>query len=53
MSKIGYIRVSTMDQNTDRQEVALAELKMDKIFIEKVSGKDTKRTEYSKTKKWT
>jgi len=37
-----------MDQNTDRQEVALAELKMDKIFIEKVSGKDTKRTELNK-----
>ncbi len=48
MSKIGYIRVSTMDQNTDRQEVAFAELKMDKIFIEKVSGKDAKRTELNK-----
>lgn len=26
MSKIGYVRVSTIDQNTDRQEIALSEL---------------------------
>ena len=45
MSKIGYIRVSSVDQNTDRQEVALKELKVDKIFIEKLSGKNTNRPE--------
>ena len=38
--KIGYIRVSTQEQNTARQESNLAEL-CDKLFIEKVSGKDT------------
>ena len=48
MTKIGYIRVSALDQNTDRQEVALNELNMDKIFIEKASGKDTKRPELNK-----
>jgi len=48
MSKIGYVRVSTLEQSTDRQEVALAELKMDKIYIEKASGKDTKRPELIK-----
>ena len=41
MSKIGYIRVSSVDQKTDRQEVALKELKIDKIFTEKLSGKNT------------
>lgn len=48
MSKIGYVRVSTIDQNTDRQERALAELKMDKVFIEKMSGKNTNRQEFRK-----
>ncbi len=48
MSKIGYIRVSSIDQNTDRQEVALKELKVDKNFIEKLSGKNTNRPELHK-----
>jgi len=43
MSKIAYIRVSAMDQNTDRQKIALSEFKIDKYFIEKVSGKNTNR----------
>ncbi len=37
---IGYIRVSTVDQNTDRQ---LDSIYLDKTFKEKLSGKDTKR----------
>ena len=45
MSKVGYIRVSAIDQNTERQEVALKELKVDKIFTEKHSGKNTNRPE--------
>lgn len=45
MSKIGYIRVSSIDQNTERQEVALKELEVDKIFTEKLSGKNTNRPE--------
>lgn len=41
MSKIiGYVRVSTFDQNTDRQ---LDGINTDKIFLEKVSGKDANR----------
>lgn len=41
MSKIiGYVRVSTFEQNTDRQ---LEGIKADKIFLEKVSGKDANR----------
>lgn len=37
---IGYIRVSTLDQNTERQ---LHNFKLDKTFIDKCSGKDTNR----------
>lgn len=39
MSRIGYIRVSTQDQNTARQDILLQNC--DNIFSEKVSGKDT------------
>ncbi len=35
---IGYIRVSTFEQNTDRQ---LEGMKFDRTFTDKVSGKDT------------
>ena len=38
--KIGYIRVSTADQNTERQ---LDGMEMDRIFRDKVSGKSTNR----------
>jgi len=38
--KIGYIRVSSFDQNPDRQ---LDSLKLDKKFIDKVSGKTLNR----------
>lgn len=37
---IGYIRVSTVDQNTQRQ---LEGIPLDRIFEDKASGKDTKR----------
>ena len=48
MSNIGYIRVSTIDQNTDRQEVALSILDIKRLFIEKVSGKNTNRPQLKK-----
>lgn len=48
MSKIGYLRVSTIEQNTDRQEIALNDIGMDKLFIEKASGKSTNRLELKK-----
>lgn len=41
--KVGYVRVSTTEQNTARQEVLMEKLGVDKIFIDKVSGKDKKR----------
>ena len=40
---IAYVRVSTVEQNTDRQVVALKPYHIDKWFIEKVSGKDRDR----------
>ena len=40
---VGYIRVSTEAQNTARQEDALADLKLDKTFTDKASGKDADR----------
>lgn len=43
--KIGYIRVSTTDQNTARQEVLMAELGVEKVFIDRISGKNTDRPE--------
>lgn len=43
MSKIGYARVSTLEQNEARQIKALEELGCEKIFIDKQSGKDTNR----------
>jgi len=43
--KIGYVRVSTAEQNTMRQEVLLKELGVDEIFIDKASGKNTDRPE--------
>ena len=41
--KVGYVRVSTAEQNTARQEVIMKELKVDKVFIDKISGKSTDR----------
>ena len=43
--KIGYIRVSTTDQNTARPEVLMAELGVEKVFIDRISGKNTDRPE--------
>jgi hypothetical protein len=38
--RIGYIRVSSLDQNAERQ---LDGIHMDKVFTDKASGKDTNR----------
>ena len=43
--KIGYIRVSSVEQNTLRQEVLMQELGVEQIFIDKCSGKNTDRTQ--------
>lgn len=41
--KIGYVRVSTKEQNTARQEGLMKVLGVDKIYIDRMSGKDTER----------
>lgn len=41
--KIGYIRVSTIEQYTARQEVIIQELGVQKVFVDKISGKNTDR----------
>ena len=48
MAKVGYIRVSTIEQHTDRQETALNEIGMERIYLEKISGKSNDRPEFLK-----
>ena len=43
--KVGYVRVSTEEQNTIRQEVLMQSLGVDKIFIDRASGKNMTRPE--------
>jgi len=43
--KLGYVRVSTKEQNEARQLEALRKCDVEKFFEEKVSGKDTNRPE--------
>ena len=40
---VGYVRVSTVEQNEGRQLVTMDKYSAEKLFIEKVSAKDTKR----------
>lgn len=50
MSTYGYIRVSSKDQNPDRQYEAMTNSGVDKanIFVDKVSGKNFERPQYKK-----
>lgn len=43
--KVGYIRVSTQEQNTIRQEVLMQELGAEQVFIDRMSGKSMDRPE--------
>ena len=43
--KIGYIRISSADQNTARQEVLMQELGVEQVYIDRMSGKNTDRPE--------
>jgi DNA invertase Pin-like site-specific DNA recombinase len=40
--RIGYVRVSSLDQNPERQ---LEQAQVDRVFTDKASGKDTQRPE--------
>ena len=48
MAVYGYVRVSSADQNEDRQMLAMIELQIstDRIYIDKQSGKDFARPAY-------
>jgi len=50
ISTYGYIRVSTREQNEDRQLIALREMSIPEgnIFMDKQSGKDFNRPQYKK-----
>ncbi|MBC9704294.1 MAG: recombinase family protein [Enterococcus sp.] len=43
MAVIGYVRVSTVEQNEERQLVTMEKYQVEKVFQEKVSAKDTNR----------
>ncbi len=48
MADYGYVRVSSTDQNLDRQMLAMNELKIpcDRIYMDRLSGKDFERPAY-------
>ena len=54
MPTYGYIRVSTREQNEDRQLNALREISIpeENIFMDKQSGKDFNRPQYKKLMKY-
>ena len=41
--KFGYVRVSTKEQNTARQEELMKSLGVDEVYIDRLSGKDNDR----------
>lgn len=43
--KIGYVRTSTTEQNTARQEILMKELGVDQVYIDRMSGKSLDRPE--------
>ena len=45
---IGYIRISTAEQNEARQEVIMKELGVEQIYIDKMTGKTLDRPELQK-----
>ena len=46
--KVAYVRVSTLEQNEERQVEELKKHEIERWFTEKVSGKDTNRPELQK-----
>ena len=44
--RYGYVRVSSKDQNEDRQVLAMEGFGVDELFVEKQSGKDFERPIY-------
>ncbi len=46
--KVGYVRTSTREQNTARQDVLMEKLGVEKVYTDKLSGKNTDRPELQK-----
>ena len=46
--KVGYVRISTREQNTARQDVLMEKLGVERVYTDKLSGKDTQRPELQK-----
>ena len=44
----GYVRVSTKEQNEDRQMIAMQNFEVNRIFMDKQSGKDFERVQHQK-----
>lgn len=45
--RVGYARVSTLEQNLDRQFIELKQAECQKIFYDKASGKDINREQFN------
>lgn len=53
MSKVGYIRVSSADQNVDRQvELLKNKYGVENLYIDKASGRNTNRPELKRMLDW-
>lgn len=46
MANVGYVRVSTVEQNEGRQVAALKPYQIEKWFVDKASGKNTDRPQF-------
>lgn len=46
--KVGYVRVSTGEQNTARQDVLMGQLGVEKVYADRMSGKTAERPELHK-----
>lgn len=43
--KVGYVRISTREQNTARQDELMKSLGVEKVYTDKMSGKSQERPE--------
>ena len=46
--KVGYVRISTKEQNTARQDELMKKLEVEKVYTDRMSGKNTDRPELHK-----
>ncbi|MDK8747546.1 recombinase family protein [Streptococcus agalactiae] len=52
MTKVAYIRVSTVDQNLEQQKVLLNKYEIERWYEEKASAKDINRTKFQEMMDW-